>query len=173
MVAPDVVGPLSGERTRAVPKPRTVPNRVLDPDATTGASYAPPSIPQPKLAALKPVNPPEKVPVNFGAGADDVPAKPKLPVAPVVTERARDVNLPPPAPVLGRPVPDRVSLDDPTSELGNAEVVAGAVKTPLAPSGFQKVTVPDPFELADQVKPKVPPSRRAVGRTGPGQPASA
>ncbi len=96
------------------------------------------------------------MPVDFGAGADGAPAKPVLPVAVVETERARDVNLPPPAPVLGRPATDRVSLDDPTGEFGNAVVVAGAVKVPLAVSGFQKVAIPDPFELAEHVKPKVP-----------------
>jgi hypothetical protein len=76
----------------------------------------------------------------------------------VVTERARDVNFPPPAPTLGSPVADRVSLDDPTTEFGNAEVVAGQVKVPLAPSGFFKAVIPDPFELGEQVKPKVPPT---------------
>ena len=96
------------------------------------------------------------MPANLGAAADGPPAKPVLPVAAVVTERARDVNLPPPAPTLGRPVTDRVSLDDPTSEFGNAEVVAGQVKVPLAASGFLKAVIPDPFELAEQVKPKVP-----------------
>jgi hypothetical protein len=157
VVAPSVVGSLSGDHARAVPKPRTVPSKVMDPDATGRASYEPPLLLPPKPVASRPGNPPEKVPINFGAGADDVPAKPVLPVTPVVTERARDVNVPPPAPVLGRPASDRVSLDDPTSELGNAEVVAGVVKAPLAQSGFLKVVVPDPFELADQVKPKVTP----------------
>jgi hypothetical protein len=142
----------------ATPKPRTVPNRILDPDANPRASYAPPPLLPARPAALRPVSPDEKVPVNFGVGAENGPAKPVLPVAAVVTERARDVNVPPPAPVLGRPASDRVSLDDPTSELGNAEVVAGAAKAALAPSGFLKVDVPDPFELAEQVKPKVPPS---------------
>jgi hypothetical protein len=81
-----------------------------------------------------------------------------LPVAAVVTERARDVNLPPELPALGRPAPDRASLDDPTGEQGDAVVVAGRVKVPLAASGFLKVAVPDPFELGTQVRPKVPPA---------------
>ncbi len=156
VVSPQVPVKLAGERFGGEPKPRAVPAKFLDPDSTARASYAlPPVLPakpgEPKLAA-----PPEKVPVGLGAGADDVPAKPVLPVAPVVTERARDVNLPPPAPTLGRPLNDRVPFDDPTSETGNAVVTAGTVAVPLATSGFLKVTVPDPFELGEQVKPSVP-----------------
>ena len=156
MVAPDVTRPLPAERFGAGPKPRAVPEKVLDPDAAPRVGFAPPTVALPRPAAAKPVAPPEKVPVAFGAGADGPPAKPVLPVAAVVTERARDTNVPPPAPALGRPLTDRASLDDPTGEFGNAAVVAGAVKVPLAVSGFQKVAIPDPFELAEHVKPPVP-----------------
>jgi hypothetical protein len=68
------------------------------------------------------------------------------------------VNLPPVMPILGRPVADRVSLDDPTAELGNAAVANPFVKMPLTPAAFLKVALPDPFELGDQIKPKVPPA---------------
>lgn len=156
VVAPDVTRPLPAERVGAGPRPRAVPEKVLDPDAFARVGFAPPPVLPPRPTAPKPVAPPEKVPVNFGAGADGGPAKPVLPVAVVATERARDANLPPPAPVLGRPVADRASLDDPTGEFGNAAVVAGVVPVPLAASGFQKVAIPDPFELAEHVKPPVP-----------------
>jgi hypothetical protein len=156
VVTPDVTRPLPAERFGAAPKPRSVPGKVLEPDATAPASYTlPPALP-PKPTSTKPGAPPEAVPLNLGAGADGVPAKPVLPVAAVATERARDVSVPPPAPVLGRPLNDRVGLDDPTSELGNAVVVGSAVKVSPAASGFVKVAVPDPFELGAQVKPKVP-----------------
>jgi len=97
------------------------------------------------------------VPGDLGRGASAVPAKPALPIAKVVTERARDVNLPPALPTLGRSVIERMSLDDPTSELGNAAIVAPVVRVPLAPAGFLKVGIPDPFELGEQVKPKIAP----------------
>ncbi len=156
VVAPDVSRPLPVERVGLASKPRAVPAKVLDPDAITRAKYVPPPVLPASAVASRPAAPPEKVPLNLGAGADNIPAKPVLPVAAVVTERARDVNLPPAAPTLGRPVTDRVSLDDPTSEFGNAAVVAGQVKVPLAVSGFFKAVIPDPFELGEQVKPKVP-----------------
>lgn len=157
VVAPDVSKPLP-DKGAAQPKPRAIPDKVLDPDSTGRTNYFPAPLLPPKSATGKPTNPVEKVPVTFGAGADGVPAKPVLPVAAVETPRARDVNVPPPAPVLGRPATDRVPFDDPTGDIANAAVVAQVVKTSLAVSGFLKVTVPDPFEFAEQVKPKVPQS---------------
>lgn len=156
VVTPDVARPLPAERFKAAPKPRAVPAKVLEPDATAPAHYALPPVLPPKPAPSKPASPAEKVPLELGARADGPPAKPVLPVAAVVTERARDVNLPPAAPVLGRPLNDRVSLDDPTGDLGNAVVVSGAAKVTAPTNGFVKVSVPDPFELGEQVRPKVP-----------------
>ena len=68
------------------------------------------------------------------------------------------MNLPPALPKLGRPLNERVSLDDPTAELGNAAIANPVVKVPLTPAAFLKVGIPDPFELGDQVKPKVAPA---------------
>jgi hypothetical protein len=158
VVTPDVARPLPPDRFGAAPRPRAVPAKVLEPDTATRAIFVPPPLLPPKPAPTRPTAPAEKVPLDIGVRADNVPARPALPVAPVVTERARDVNVPPPAPALGRPATDRVTLDDPTSELGNAVVVGEVVKVPVAPSGFQKVSVPDPFEFGEQVKPKVPPA---------------
>jgi hypothetical protein len=61
-------------------------------------------------------------------------------------------------PTLGRPAGDRVSLEDPTSDFANAAIVSPPVRVPLAPASFLKVTLPDPFELGEQVKPKVAPA---------------
>jgi hypothetical protein len=102
--------------------------------------------------------PPERVPVDLGFGADAIPAKPMFPIAAGITERARDVKLPPAMPTLGRPFNERVSLDDPTSEFANAAIVAPSVKPTLTPAPFVRVSLPDPFELGDQVKPKVAPA---------------
>jgi len=151
VVAPAPIAALPVERFGHAPKPRPVPTKVLDPDALARVGIAPRPVSGPPGPVVKPVAPPEVVPI-FGAAA----ARPVLPVAAVATEIARDVNLPPPAPALGRQVPDRVSLDDPTSEVGNAQVVAGTVRVSLGVSEFVKVSIPDPFELAEHMKPKVP-----------------
>src|SRR5438132_574827 len=83
------------------------------------------------------------------------PTRPALPETAVEVPRARDVNLPPELPPLGRPLPDRASLDDPTADPGNAAIIARRVALHLATAAFQKVTLPDPFELAAQVRPRV------------------
>jgi hypothetical protein len=80
-----------------------------------------------------------------------------MPAAPVETPRARDLALPPELPPLARQLPDRASLDDPTSDAGNAAIVARSVAVQLALAPFVRVSLPDPFELAEQVRPSVPP----------------
>ena len=80
-----------------------------------------------------------------------------MPTSPVETPRARDVKVPPDLPPLARQLPDRASLDDPTADAGNAAVVARSVAVMLAVAPFVRVSLPDPFELAEQVRPVVPP----------------
>jgi hypothetical protein len=155
-VAPNLTKPLAVERAPVVPKPRAVPDRVLNPDAAERVAFVPPPLMPPKPPSAKPANPAERVPLDLGAGADAPPAKPVLPVVAIETPRARDVNLLPPPPVLGRQFAERASLDDPTVETGNAAAVTNTVPVPLALSPFLKLGIPDPFELLEQVKPKVP-----------------
>ena len=157
-VAPDTPALTPAERFGTAPKPRTPPVRVTNPEVVAKVKYTLPPILPTKLAIVKLAQPPERVPPDLGNGATAVPAKPTLPVGAGITERSRDVNLPPAMPTLGRPVPDRVSLDDPTSELGNAAVVNPVVKVPFTPAVFLKSVLPDPFEFGEQVKPKVPPT---------------
>lgn len=157
-LAPNVASPLSNKQSATTPQPRAVPAKLLEPEAVSLGGHTPPPLPSAKPAGTKPTNPFEKVPVNLGEGADGPPAKLVLPVAVVDTPRARDFNLPPPAPVLGRPATDRVPFDDPTTDLGNAVVASESVKSTLPSSNFVKTIVPDPFELGEQVKPKVPPT---------------
>jgi hypothetical protein len=157
-VAPDTPALTTAERFGTAPKPRTPPAKLLNPDPVVKVSYAPPPLLPAKLGNVRLAPPAEQVPPDLGNGAGAVPTKPTLPAAAGITERARDVNLPPAMPALGRPLAERVSLDDPTAEFGHAAVVAPVVKVPLAPAAFLKVAVPDPFELGDQVRPKVPPA---------------
>ena len=111
-----------------------------------------------QLDVMRPMPPVERVPVDLGRGTHFVPARPTLPIKAVVTKRARDVSLPPPLPILGRPAADRVSLEDPTTELANAAIVEPRVKTSFAPAAFLKVGIPDPFELSEQIKSASSPS---------------
>lgn len=155
-VAPNLSKPLAVERAPNVPKARAVPERVLNPEAGDRARFVPPPPALPPLSGARPAPPAERVPLDLGARADAPPAKPVLPVAAVATPRARDASLPPPAPVLGRQYAERASLADPTEEAGNAAATANTVAVALGVAGFVKVSVPDPFELGDQVRPRVP-----------------
>lgn len=157
VLTPPAPPPPPTERFGAAQKPRDVPARVMEPDTGSRAALQPPRIALPPSAAVKPVPPRESLPVEIGMNAQGVPAKPKLPDAAVPTPRARDVNLPPELPILGRQANDRAGLDDPTVEAGHAVIVLPLVSVPLPAALFQRVALPDPFEFGEQVRPKVPP----------------
>ena len=157
-VTPETPALRPTERFGLAPKPRVIPAKILNPESPVKASYALPPILPAKSSGVTISPPREQVPFDLGRGADMPPAKPTLPISAAITERARDVNLPPAMPILGRPLNERVSLDDPTSELGNAAVVVREVNVPLGSADFVKVTLPNPFELGEQVSPKLPPA---------------
>jgi hypothetical protein len=60
--------------------------------------------------------------------------------------------------MLGRPAAERVSLEDPTTDLANTAIVEPRVKVPFVPAAFLKVGIPDPFELSEQINPATSPS---------------
>lgn len=142
---------------------RTPSAKLLDPDSFNRTVYKATPTALPRPGGLKPYSPAERVPADIGFGADAVPAKPVFPAGPGITTKARDVNLPPDLPILGKPVSDRASLDDPTADTGNAAIVEKSNTPTLLPSAFQRMGLPDPFELADQVKPRVPPTAEPQG----------
>ncbi|MDB5310000.1 MAG: hypothetical protein JWO38_4202 [Gemmataceae bacterium] len=158
IVAPQAPALPPPERFGIVAKVRTLPARIVNPEPIGKITYAPPPLFPAKPSGLIPVAPAERVPLDMGVGATAVPARPALPDTPVATTKARDVNSPPDLAPLARPLPDRASLDDPTAEPGNATIVNSSPVVSLVQAGFLKVGLPDPFELADQVKPKVVPS---------------
>jgi hypothetical protein len=119
--------------------------------------YIPPPLLPARSVGLAPAGPAERVPSDIGFGAGAVPARPALPNPQGVTRRAPDVNVPPKLTPLGRRVPDRASLDDPTSAPANAGIVKKSPTPSLMQAGFLKVGVPDPFELGAQVKPRIAP----------------
>jgi hypothetical protein len=158
VVAPAAPALPPTERLGQAPLGRTPPTKLLHPEPEVKVVYVPTPVALPRPGGLRPVAPPERVPLDLGAGVGAVPARPILPEGPGITQRAADVNLPPALPPLGRPVPDRAPLDDPTADQGNAAIVGRSVTPALGPSAFQKLGLPDPFEFAAQVKPRVPPA---------------
>ena len=158
VVTPAPPAPLPTERFGEAPQLRPLPTKIASPQPNGRVAHPLPPVLPTKLNGLKPAAPAERVPVTLGAGTDAVPARPTLPELPGVTARAPDVNRPPALPVLGRQLSDRASLEDPTAEAANAAIVARPVGLPWNLSGFVRPIVPDPFELAGQVKPSVAPA---------------
>lgn len=158
---PDVVRPPmpampAVEKLGATQKPRAASKLLNDPDALPKHTYSPPVVNSPKPATGAPSTPPERVPFDLGFGAAAVPAKPALPEAPGIAVKAPDVNELPDLVPLARQVPDRASIDDPTAEPGNAVIVTKSPFPAIGIAAFLRVAIPDPFELGEQVKPKVP-----------------
>jgi hypothetical protein len=158
---PDVVRPTmpampAVEKLGATQKPRAASKLLNDPDALPKLTYSAPVVNSPKAATGAPSAPPERVPFDLGFGAAAVPAKPVLPEAPGIAVKAPDVSALPDLVPLARQVPDRASIDDPTAEPGNAVIVTKSPFPAIGIAAFLRVAIPDPFELGEQVKPKVP-----------------
>ena len=160
---PKVVSPPSPplpatEKFGTAPKVRTAPNKLVEPEPLSKMLYSPPPLLPAKPAGVRPTSPTERVPLDLGFGASKVPAKPLLPDSPGIAIKARDAKLPPDLAPLARQLPDRASLDDPTAEPGNLIIVSRTPMLVLGLAGFLKSVLPDPFEFADQVKPRVLPT---------------
>jgi hypothetical protein len=158
VVAPPSPAPAPAEKFGKAPRPRVIPGKLIDPDPPAKVVHMPAPLLPAKSKGLTPTPPAERVPLDLGVGAAAVPARPVFAEAPGIVAKARDVKQPPDLAPLGRHLPDRAGLDDPTAEPANA-IIAGRTPMPvLVVAGFLKVTIPDPFELAEQVKPKVLPA---------------
>jgi len=158
VVAPRQPAPPAVEKFGQSQAARRVPSKLIEPSALPKARYAPTPLLASRPASAAIAAPTERIPLDLGFGASAVPAKPILPESPGITLKARDVNLPPDLSPLGRQLPDRASLDDPTAEPGNAAIVGRSPTFILGVAAFLKVALPDPFELADQVKGLIPAS---------------
>ncbi len=150
-VTPELTKPLPIPRAGKTPIPRALPANVLNPDPLAQSHFTPPLLALPNGTGVMPAAPKEQVPADFGAGGT-LTQRPVLSVTTTAVSRATDVNVPPPAPMLGRPASRRVPYDDPTNELLNAEIASDTVKRQPVPNGMQKP------RLRAQVAPKVPAS---------------
>ena len=155
VVAPRPVTPLPVERFGVTPKDRA-PSAAVSPDPLGKMAVAPPPALPRRPAGFAPHAPAERVPFDLGVGAATVPARPTFAVPPAEVVRAPDVTQPPPLASLAKQVPDRASLDDPSAEPAGAVIVNRVVNPAVARAEFWRMVLPDPFELAAQVRPVVP-----------------
>jgi hypothetical protein len=57
-----------------------------------------------------------------------------------------DPDQPIPLPILARPVPDRASLEDATTEASTAAALAGPLPRRTSPAPFLRLKLPEPYE---------------------------
>lgn len=117
-------------------------------------SVAVPKAPPPKAKPPKPTPPPERVPADLGRAAANEPAGVRLTERPLVKADSPPSPTAADVPPLARQLSDRASLDDPTAEIAAARVVYTPLPVPFTPGWFVRFTIPDPFELAEQMKAK-------------------
>lgn len=91
-----------------------------------------------------------------GLWAVVAPSPPVWPPGQGLTLRAPDPSVPPPLPRLGQPISERVSLEDPTTESHHALLKGQHPPVPFPPLAFQKVEIPDPYQLGEQIRPQHP-----------------
>jgi|GEM_PF-4601247 len=157
------------DRDRRAAKPRTLP-AYLNPESGTMVA---PEFPIRRLSGVRsaPVRPmaiPDRVAVDFTRVDVVLPESPTFPVGPLTNNPGLDFNRPAPVQILGRYIPDRASLEDPTVDFIPAMVVNPALPLKEVVAPFVRLTLPDPFENAGPAQIKNPPkedTNAALGTT--------
>ncbi len=154
----DQAGRLLGEVLPPTPRPGHLRNPTPP---------APPVVPWPRLAVPQPSVPGSEPTVprlpaprrkqelrprlvveeNLGENPEGplLPRRPSFPVASRTFVPSVDAALPPPLPLMAQPLPDRVSLDDATTEGSLAAVLSAPLPRRETPVPFVRTRVPDPF----------------------------
>jgi len=148
----------------ATPVEKTAPRR-QSPPASMEAPMVPlapvvVSLPRVPLNATRPALLPHLVVEETleGAAAPALPQARPLPTGEKSHVASADVNKPMPLPLLARPVTDRASLEDPTTEASAAAATAATVPQRTNPVPFQRLSVPDPFENRGTIQLKETPA---------------
>jgi hypothetical protein len=149
--------PLSPLATKAQSE-RILPAGIAEPrPATLPSSLVPVRIPLPSRVDARPSPLPERVPADIAGLHSDRPERIELPVGGLTRLATPDVRQPVTVPILGRPVPDRASLDDPTAEFTASSVFNKNLPLRTTAAPFVKTNLPDPFENSEAAKVKIAP----------------
>ncbi len=144
---------LPTDRITMAPKPRrseSDPSDLTQSNVVVKRSSAPAPQSKPPL----PAPPPERPPTDLGSSAAMSPSDVKLPDRPRVkadgptNPKATDV------PMTGWRQPDRVSLDDPTTDATAARLTFTPFPLPVGGFPYLPFRIPDPFEFQEQLKGK-------------------
>lgn len=122
--------------------------------------------------SIKPRSLPDDSPLSREVWDISVPEKAFFPARLGVRLPSLNAELALAVPVLGQEVPDRASLDDPTSEASMVLSLAAVMPQRTKPAPFERVNLPDPFENTQVVKLReLPKEDQAPPGIPPGPPA--
>jgi hypothetical protein len=124
------------------PEVDLLPNEGSLPRAAAGPDSRPV---QPRLLA-------DDAPLTRNSFDLAAPDQAYLPARTGVRVPSPDVNKTLDVPILAQEVPDRASLDDPTTEASTALSLAAVMPQRATQAPFQRVNLPDPFENSQAVK---------------------
>jgi hypothetical protein len=96
-----------------------------------------------------------------------VPQRPSFAVGKRLREESADTEVPPPLPILARPVPDRASLEDATLEESRKAALAAPLPGRTKPAGYARVSMPEPYEHRRPLTRPAPAERAAPVASGP------
>lgn len=139
---------------RSKPLERTLPEDVADPSRMATLNGLPPArLPNPPAGAVLPRPLPDRSPYDLGGLSLPSPGPVRLPDGALTrVEGSGELSRPAPLPVLGKPVPDRASLEDPTVDFTAKSVTLETIPLRSEPDAHSKINLPDPFELRDTIR---------------------
>jgi hypothetical protein len=149
------------------PRRLPVPPSLNGPDLSLPPSLA--ELPRPPLGPevkLRPRPVGGDGPLGWLRSDPSAPEARGLPDARRVRLPGRDVDRPPPLPLLGTPLTDRAPLSDPAEEISRAAALAGSVSPRSMPVPFVRLNLPDPFENRKQVRLRKPPEEELPANVG-------
>jgi hypothetical protein len=115
-----------------------------------------PAPPKPESKPVQPRTLPEDPPLVRRFTEPEPPHAVEVPSQPLVRLWSPDVNEPLPLPILGKNVPDRASLGDPSLDASIAAAQAKLQPARSQPVPFQAMNLPEPFEHVRAVRLRVP-----------------
>ena len=115
-----------------------------------------PATPNPKVKPAKPSLPPERAPTDLGQAATQNLSAVKFADRPLARAETPANSAAADLPPMARQQTERVSLEDPTAELSASKVIDTLFPVPVGTLPFLKLSIPDPFEYAEQLKGKLP-----------------
>jgi hypothetical protein len=154
LLTPATVAKSPDAEKRSKPLERTLPEYVADPSRMATLNSLPPArLLNPPTGPVLPRTLPDRPPHDLGGLLLPSPGPIRLPDGALTrVEGSGELSRPAPLPVLGKPVPDRASLEDPTVDFTAKTVILETIPLRSEPDVNSKINLPDPFELRETIR---------------------